>query len=163
MILDDLLTRLGIVALREDEIEHLNHAWHRLDAWPDAVEGLTRLKRRFTITTLSNGNLSLLTNLSKRAGLPWDCVICAELFHHYKPDPQTYLGCADLLGITPDQLMLVAAHHNDLRAAQNAGLMAAYVVRPLEHGPGKPLASYREGEFDIVAKDFIDLAERLTP
>jgi 2-haloacid dehalogenase len=161
LILDDLLARLGIRSLREDEIEQLNRVWHRLDPWPDAVEGLTRLKRAFTITTLSNGNMSLLTNMAKHGGLPWDCIISAELFRHYKPDPQAYLGCAELLDITPDQLMLVAAHPGDLRAAQKAGLTAAYVTRPLEHGPRTRPPAYREDEFDIVAKDFIDLADQL--
>ena len=107
MILDDLLD--GVVVSDED-IDHLNRAWHRLDPWPDTVRGLTRLKDRFVITPLSNGNVSLLTNMAKRAGLPWDCVISAELFHHYKPDREAYLGCADLLDVRPDQLMLVAAH-----------------------------------------------------
>lgn len=161
MILDDLLAGAGIGSADEEQIEHLNRAWHRLDPWPDAVEGLTRLKHRFTITTLSNGNMSLLTNLSKRAGLPWDCVISAELFRHYKPDPQVYLGCADLLGIAADELMMVAAHPGDLRAAHRAGLMTAYVSRPLEEGPGGSPPAYRDGEFDIVATDFVDLSERL--
>ncbi len=121
----------------QQDIDDLNRAWHRLDPWPDTVPGLTRLKEKFTITTLSNGNVSLLTNMAKRAGLPWDCVISAELFHHYKPDPQAYLGCADLLDVPPDELMLVAAHPSDLRAARDAGLMTAYVDRPLEFGPNR--------------------------
>jgi 2-haloacid dehalogenase len=162
LILDDLLTRLPAGSLGEDEIQHINRVWHRLDPWPDSVEGLTRLRQTFTITTLSNGNMALLTNMAKRAGLPWDCIISAELFHHYKPDPQTYLGCAELLDVAPEELMLVAAHPSDLRAAQNAGLLAAYVKRPLEHGPDTPLPEYREGEFEVTADDFIDLAERLT-
>jgi 2-haloacid dehalogenase len=162
LVLDDLLARLGIDSLAEDEIENLNRVWHRLDPWPDSVQGLTRLRQMFTITTLSNGNVSLLTNMAKRAGLPWDCVVSAELFHHYKPDPETYLGCAELLDVTPHQLMLVASHPSDLRAAQRAGLLAAYVIRPLEHGHGAPLPAYREGEFDIAAKDFTDLAQQLT-
>jgi 2-haloacid dehalogenase len=162
MILDDLLTRAGIAASGED-IDELNRAWHRLDPWPDTVPGLTRLKEKFTITTLSNGNMSLLTNMAKRAGLPWDCVISAELFHHYKPDLQAYLGCADLLGVPPDQLMLVAAHPGDLRAARSAGLMTGYVARPLEHGPGRKPHRTEPGEFDVAATDFVDLAEQLGP
>ncbi len=125
------------------------------------MAGLTRLKEKFTITTLSNGNMSLLTNMAKRAGLPWDCVISAELFHHYKPDPQAYLGCADLLGVQPDQLMLVAAHPSDLRAARAAGLMTAYVARPLENGPGREPHTVETDEFDIIATDFLDLAGKL--
>ncbi len=128
MILDELLAAAGITSIGEDDVDDLNRAWHRLDPWPDSVAGLTRLKERFVITTLSNGNVSLLTNMAKRAGLPWDCVISAELFHHYKPDPQAYLGCADLLGVQPEELMLVAAHPSDLRAARDAGLRTAYVV-----------------------------------
>jgi len=160
-ILDDLLAQARIDPLCADDVEYLNRAWHRLDPWPDSVAGLTRLKRRFIITTLSNGNVSLLTNMAKRAGLPWDCVISAELFHHYKPDPQTYLGCAELLDISPGQLMLVAAHPEDLRAARRAGLMTAFVARPLEHGPDHPLPAHQDDEFDLTATDFLDLAAQL--
>jgi 2-haloacid dehalogenase len=161
MILDELLAQVGITGLAEADVEHLNRAWHRLDPWPDSVAGLTRLKERFVITTLSNGNVSLLTNMAKRAGLPWDCVLSAELFHHYKPDREAYLGCADLLGIEPAELMLVAAHPSDLKAAGANGLKTAYVDRPLEHGPGRQPHSVKPAEFDFVATDFIDLAEQL--
>jgi 2-haloacid dehalogenase len=160
MILAELLAGADI-AVSDDEIDELNRAWHRLDPWPDTVAGLTRLKERFTITTLSNGNLSLLTNMAKRAGLPWDCVISAELFHHYKPDPEAYLGCADLLDVPPGQLMLVAAHPSDLRAARDAGLMTAYVARPLEYGPNRPAQKVDDGEFDYIATDFLNLADQL--
>ena len=119
------------------------------------------MKEKFTITTLSNGNMSLLTNMAKRAGLPWDCVLSAELFHHYKPDPEAYLGCADLLGVPPDQLMLVAAHPGDLSAARAAGLGTAFVARPLEHGQGRAAYVSEPGEFDVTATDFVDLAEQL--
>jgi 2-haloacid dehalogenase len=161
LILDDLLDRAGIQSVPEADVDELNRAWHRLDPWPDSVEGLTRLKQRFVIATLSNGNVSLLTNMAKRAGLPWDCVISAELFHHYKPDPEAYLGCADLLDVRPGELMLVAAHPSDLRSAREAGLMTAYVVRPLEHGPDAAPPGYDDGEFDFVADDFLDLARQL--
>ncbi|MDT7758872.1 MAG: 2-haloacid dehalogenase [Mycobacterium sp.] len=163
LILDELLDRAGIEPLPDDDVDELNRAWHRLDPWPDSVEGLTRLKRRFVITTLSNGNLSLLTNMAKRAGLPWDCVISAELFHHYKPDAEAYLGCAELLDIAPEELMLVAAHPSDLRAARDAGLMTAFVARPLERGPGRRLPRVEDGEFDFTAGDFLDLARQLDP
>jgi 2-haloacid dehalogenase len=156
-----LVELLGEVSVSEDDIDELNRAWHRLDPWPDSVAGLTRLKEKFTITTLSNGNMSLLTNMAKRAGLPWDCVISAELFHHYKPDPEAYLGCADLLGVQPDELMLVAAHPSDLKAARASGLQTAYVDRPLEHGPGREPHSVKGDEFDYVANDFLDLAAQL--
>lgn len=160
-ILDDLLDRAGITSIPEADLDALNRAWHRLDPWPDSVAGLTRLKGRFIITTLSNGNVSLLTNMAKHAGLPWDCVISAELFHHYKPDPQAYLGCADLLDVSPGEVMLVAAHPSDLRAARDAGLMTAYVLRPLERGEGRRLPRYDPGEFDYIADDFLDLSSQL--
>jgi 2-haloacid dehalogenase len=160
-ILDDLLAKAGIASLSEETVDDLNRAWHRLEPWPDAVEGLTRLKRRFVITTLSNGNVSLLTNMAKRAGLPWDCVVSAELFGHYKPDPEAYLGCADLLGVAPGETMLVAAHPSDLRAARAAGLMTGYVERPLEHGPDAAPPRVEAGEFDVAATDFLDLARQL--
>lgn len=161
MILDDLLPQFGLAGLPEGEIRELNRAWHRLDPWPDALEGLARLKRRYTVTTLSNGNFSLLTAMAKRAGLPWDCIVSAELFRHYKPDPETYLGCARLLDATPDDLMLVAAHPDDLRAARAAGCRTAYVARPLEFGPGGAPPAWTPGEFDLDAQDFIDLAQQL--
>lgn len=157
LILDGLLERFGLAALDEPALDRLNRVWHRLDPWPDAVEGLTRLKQRFVITPLSNGNFSLLTNMAKRAGLPWDCVISAELFRHYKPDPETYLGTADLLGIAPEELMLVACHPGDLKAAAACGLRTGYVSRPLENGPGSRAPDVEAGEFDVIAPDFVAL------
>jgi 2-haloacid dehalogenase len=161
MILDDIAPRHGLAGLPEAELAQLNLAWHRLPPWPDAVEGLSLLKRKRIVTTLSNGNMSLLVDMARHAGLPWDCVISAELFRHYKPDPEAYLGCADLLGIAPQELMLVACHPSDLRAARRAGLRTAYVVRPLEHGPGAQTPHVVDGEFDCVAQSFVDLSERL--
>ncbi len=161
MILDELLARYGIGGLSEAEKDHLNRAWHRLDPWPDAVAGLTRLKRKFIIGTLSNGNIALLVNMAKRAGLPWDVVLSAELAHHYKPDPQAYQMPPQLLGLKPPQVMLVAAHPNDLAAAAKQGLRTGYVARPLEWGPkGKP-HEVADGTFDVAAGDFNQLAERL--
>src|SRR3954467_6906080 len=160
MILERLLGA-GLASLSEEEVDDLNRAWHRLDPWPDSVAGLTRLKEKFTITTLSNGNMSLLTNMAKRAGLPWDCVISAELFHHYKPDREAYLGCADLRGGAGGALMLGPAHPGDLGAARAAGLKTAFVARPLEHGPGREPHRTDAGEFDVAATDFVDLAEQL--
>lgn len=160
LILDTLLPRFGLDALDEPERDHLNRAWHRLDPWPDSIEGLQRLKRRFTIAPLSNGNFSLLTGMAKRAGLPWDCILSAELFRHYKPDPETYLGAADLLGIAPAELMLVACHPGDLRAAKAAGLRTGYVARPLEQGPSGRAEPFDPAEFDVVAADFIALDGR---
>lgn len=161
LILDSILDRFGLGALDEVERTRLNRAWHRLAPWADSVEGLTRLKRHFTITTLSNGNFSLLVDLARHGALPWDCVISAELFGHYKPDPETYLGTARLLDVAPAELMLVAAHPSDLRAAKRQGCRTAYVIRPLEFGAGHPLPDYSAGEFDFIADDFLDLARQL--
>jgi 2-haloacid dehalogenase len=133
-ILDEILPRFGLAHLGEAERAHLNRVWHRLDAWPDSVAGLARLKRRFTIASLSNGNIGLLTNMAKRAGLPWDCVLSAEVFRAYKPDPRVYLGAAETFGLSPAEVMLVAAHHDDLAAARDCGLATAYIERPLEFG-----------------------------
>jgi 2-haloacid dehalogenase len=162
LILDSLLPRFGLEALTEPELDRLNRVWHRLDPWPDSVEGILRLKRRFVVTPLSNGNFSLLTRMAKRAGLPWDCIVSAELFRHYKPDPETYLGTADLLGIAPSELMLVACHPSDLRAAKAAGLQTGYVARPLENGPAGRMAAHAPDEFDAMAEDFLAL-DRLLP
>lgn len=134
LILDDILPRFGLAHLDEAQRRHLNRVWHRLDAWPDSVPGLTRLKRRYTITTLSNGNIGLLTDMAKRAGLPWDCILSAEVFRAYKPDPAVYRGAARVFDRQPEQVMLVAAHHDDLAAARACGLRTAYIERPLEFG-----------------------------
>jgi 2-haloacid dehalogenase len=162
MILDGIVDAHGLGAAGEAEREHLNRAWHRLPPWPDAVPGLLRLKRRFTLTTLSNGNFSLLSEMAKQAGLPWDCIVSAELFGHYKPDPEVYLGCASLLDVLPAELMLVACHVSDLRAARANGLRTAFVRRPLEAGPATGLPPFDAGEFDIVADDFEHLAGLLS-
>ena len=134
LILDGLLPRFGLAHLSEAERQHLNRVWHRLEPWPDTLEGLQRLKRRYTITTLSNGDIGLLTNMAKRAGLPWDCILSAEVFRAYKPDPATYLGVARVFDLQPEQVMLVAAHHDDLEGARACGLRSAYIQRPLEFG-----------------------------
>lgn len=134
LILDDILPRFGLAHWDEATRQHLNRAWHRLDPWPDSVAGLLRLKQRFTLTTLSNGNIGLLTDMAKRAGLPWDCILSAEVFRAYKPDPAVYRGAARVFDRQPEQVMLVAAHHDDLAAARACGLHTAYVERPLEFG-----------------------------
>jgi 2-haloacid dehalogenase len=140
----------------------LNLAWHRLDPWPEARAGLGRLKSRFVITPLSNGNVGLLTRMAKRAALPWDCVLSAEVYRAYKPEPGAYLGVADTFDIAPEQVMMVAAHAADLRAAAACGLRTAYVDRPLEFGPNKRGDVPREGDcFDFNCTGFDDLAERL--
>jgi 2-haloacid dehalogenase len=162
IILDQLIERFAIAGLDESAKRHLNRVWHRLDPWPDSVEGLTRLKTRFTICTLSNGNLGLLTNLAKHAALPWDCVLSAELFKKYKPDPATYLGVADVFDLEPAQVALVAAHESDLAAASACGLATCYVDRPFEYGTArtKP-APAQLPEGTLRAASLIELAERL--
>ena len=161
MILDELLPEFGITGLSEDETEHLNRAWHRLDGWPDSPGGLTRLKTRYVIATLSNGNVALLTNMAKHAGLPWDCILSAEIFKHYKPDPETYLGAADMLGLKPDQVMMVAAHKGDLKSAQALGLKTGFVPRPMERGPGVDIDTSSEPWIDVTASDFNDFATKM--
>lgn len=158
--LDDLLVEFGIEGLTEEEKDHLNKVWHRLDPWPDSVPGLTRLRERYILTPLSNGNVALLTNMAKRAGLPWDLILSAELARHYKPDPETYLMVPALLDLRPEEVMMVAAHTDDLRNAQSHGLRTAYVIRPLEWGsdtePEEP-----DPSFDLVVGDLVELAEKL--
>lgn len=158
--LEELLKEFGIEGLTEEDRYYLNNSWHRLAPWPDSVEGLTRLKHAYTITTLSNGNVALLNDMAKGAGLPWDLILSAEIVRHYKPDPETYLMVPSLLGLRPEQVMLVAAHPSDLRAAREHGLKTAYVIRPMEWGPDwEPEPP--DPSFDINAADFLELAEKL--
>ena len=157
-----LLGDFGIIGVSPAEIDHLNHAWHRLDPWPDAVPGLTRLKQRFTLATLSNGNIALMVDMAKRAGLPWDAILGAEVARAYKPTPEAYLRSAEALGLRPEQCLMVAAHPADLASAARCGLRTAYVPRPLEFGPGRPGSQPEPGQpFDVVAGDFVELAEKL--
>ena len=158
LILDGLLPRFGLDHLGEAERQHLNRVWHRLDPWPDTVQGLTRLKTRFTLCTLSNGNIGLLTNMAKRAGLPWDCILSAEVFRAYKPDPRTYLGVAHTFDVAPADVMLVAAHQDDLAAARACGLGTAYIERPLEFGAAQPKDVSPDPDNTLHARDLTDLA-----
>jgi len=158
--LDELLQEFGVGGLTEGEKDRLNKAWHRLDPWPDSVEGLLRLKERYIIAPLSNGNVALLTNMAKRAGLPWDLVLSAELVRRYKPDPETYLMVPVFLDLRPEEVAMVAAHPDDLRAAAGNGLKTVYVPRPLEWGPGGE-AEPSDPAFDLVVEDFVELAGRL--
>jgi len=161
MILDRILTDFKITGLSEAETDSLTRAWHRLQPWPDAVAGLTRLKKKFFIAPCSNGNVSLMTDLAKHSGLPWDLILGAELAHHYKPDREVYQTAADLLDLKPAEVMMVAAHLGDLAAARSVGLRTGFVVRPLEYGPnGKPDLK-PDASVDVAAKDFVDLANRL--
>jgi 2-haloacid dehalogenase len=161
MILDDLLARFGVRNLTEDAINKLNMVWHRLDPWPDAVAGLSRLKRSYTICTLSNGNVSLLTDMADRAGLPWDSILSAELFRHYKPDPEVYLGAARQFHLQPPEVMMIAAHHDDLAAARACGLATAYIERPTEYGAANPKDISPDPRNTLHAKDLHELADLL--
>ena len=161
MILDELLVEYEFPRMTEAEIDHLNRVWHRLIPWPDAVLGLHRLKANYTLVTLSNGNVSLLANMAKNAGLPWDIVLSAELSGHYKTDPEVYIKAAELLSLPHEKIMMVAAHKGDLRAAGALGFKTAFVPRPLEYGPGRVIDTTPDPAFDVNATDFLDLAAQL--
>ncbi|MDO9480190.1 MAG: haloacid dehalogenase type II [Hydrogenophaga sp.] len=161
LILDDLLPRFGLAHLGEAERQHLNRVWHRLNPWPDTLAGLTRLKTRHLICTLSNGNIGLLTHMAKRAGLPWDCILSAEVFRAYKPDPRAYLGVAHTFDMAPEQVMLVAAHQDDLAAARACGLGTAYIERPLEFGALQPKDVSPDPANTHHARDLLHLADVL--
>ncbi|MFP8779020.1 haloacid dehalogenase type II [Hydrogenophaga sp. RWCD_12] len=160
-ILDGLLPRFGLAALDEAQRTDLNLVWHRLDPWPDSVAGLTRLKTRFTICSLSNGNIGLLTDMAKRAGLPWDCVLSGEVFQAYKPDPRVYLGAAAVFDAAPDEVLMVAAHQDDLAAARDNGLQTAYIERPLEFGAAHPKDVSPVAANTLHARDLLHLADQL--
>jgi 2-haloacid dehalogenase len=160
-ILEGVLRDFGIEQLDAARKRELNNAWHRLPAWPDAVEGLARLKRKYIVCTLSNGNIGLLTEMAKNAGLPWDCVLSAEVFKAYKPDPRTYLGVAAVFDVTPSQVMLAAAHHDDLAAARGCGLRTGYIERPLEFGPDRPKDVSPRADNTLHARDIGALADLL--
>lgn len=161
MSLDQLLVQFGIAGLSEAEIDHLNRAWHRLDPWPDALEGLRRLHGKYPLATLSNGNVSLLMHMARRAGLPWDAILGAEPARRYKPLPEAYAMTAEFLSLAAERCMLIAAHGSDLDAAARVGFRTGFVHRPLEFGPGQPAEVAAQGKFDIVARDFLDLAGQL--
>jgi 2-haloacid dehalogenase len=161
MILDELIPRFGLSSLTEAERADLNRAWHRLAPWKDSVAGLKRLKKRHLLATMSNGNVALLVNMAKHAGLPWDVVLSAEIARHYKPDPEAYLSVPQLLGIEPGEVLMVAAHKDDLDGAARAGLRTAFVARPLEFGDPARNEVAPEARFDVNAKDFLDLARQL--
>jgi len=161
MLLEDLLREFEVTGLSEETKDHWNRVWHRLKPWPDSVAGLSRLKRKFTIAPLSNGNVSLLAAMAKNAGLPWDLILSAELARHYKPDPEVYRTAAELLSLDPEEITMVAAHRSDLDAARSCGLRTAFLYRPDEFGPGGQADKAAPGEFDVVADDVLDLASQL--
>ncbi|HKU97366.1 MAG TPA: haloacid dehalogenase type II [Vineibacter sp.] len=157
-----LIGEFGIKGLSEADIDHMNRAWHRLDPWPDVVAGLTRLKSRFIIAPCSNGNIALMVNMAKRAGLPWDCVLGAETARAYKPAPEAYLASCRMLDLRPSQVLMVAAHNGDLKAAKAQGLGTAFVARPTEHGPDQKTDLAADSSVvDIPADSFVDLAQKL--
>ncbi len=161
MALEEVLTEFEIYDISEEAKAEFNRAWHRLDPWPDSVPGLYRLKRRFIVAPMSNGNVALMTNMAKNGGLPWDCILGAELARHYKPDPESYQTAVDLLGLKSEQVMMVAAHQGDLLSARKVGLKSAFVPRPMERGPNNRPDPTPDPSFDVVANDFVDLADRL--
>lgn len=156
-----LLPAFDLSSLTDQDIDFLVRGWHRLSPWPDVVAGLQRLRQRYIIGPLSNGNLSLMVNLAKFARLPWDVVFGADLFRHYKPDSETYLGVCDFLRLKPGQVMLGAAHNYDLRAADTLGLKTAFISRPTEFGPNQTTDLRPEGNWTIVAADIEDLAVKM--
>jgi len=161
MILDPLLVEFGIKGLTEEEKDHWNRVWHRLKPWPDSVAGLTRLKKKYTIAPLSNGNIGLINDMAKHSGLPWDVILGAELVRHYKPDREVYISAADFLGLKREEVMMVAAHSGDLNAACDCGLRTGFIYRPNEYGPGGRADKAKPGDFDVVSTDAIDLASKM--
>lgn len=161
LILDQILPQFGMSHLSEAQKQHLNKAWHRLNPWPDVVQGLQRLKSRHMICTMSNGNIGLLADMAKHGQLPWDCILSAEVFRAYKPDPATYLGVAKVFDVLPAEVMLVAAHQEDLAAARSCGLQTAYIERPAEFGAKRPKDVSPDPANTFHAKDFLALAEQL--
>lgn len=160
-ILEDVLPQFKIATLTEAEKAHLNLVWHRLRPWPDAVRGLKRLKSKLIVSTLSNGNTGLLVDMAKHGGLPWDCIFSSDTFQHFKPDPEMYLGAADRLNLGPEEVMMVASHKSDLRAAAGCGLKTAFVKRPHEFGRNNNPDLAPEAEFTVNAESFLDLADQL--
>ncbi|MBW6399568.1 haloacid dehalogenase type II [Roseomonas sp. HJA6] len=161
--LDGVLTDHGLdpAGIAAEELDWLNRAWHRLDPWPDAIPGLLRLRAKHFLAPLSNGNILLLANMAKRAGIPWDAVLGAEAAQAYKPQPEAYLRTAEILGLQPGEVALVAAHNGDLAAARRSGLKTAFVLRPTEHGPNQTTDLGAAQEWEVVTDSFEDLADRL--
>ena len=159
--LDVLVARFGITGLSAADLLHLTHGWRRLHTWPDAIPGMTRLKRKFIIAPLSNGNVALLVNMAKFAGIPWDMVFGSEIPRAYKPDPQVYLGACSMLGLQPGEVMMTAAHNYDLVAARALGLRTGFIARPTEYGPNQTKDLAAESDWDIVAGSIVEMADKL--
>src|SRR5215470_8630135 len=161
ILLEDLLKEFGMTGLSEAEKDQWNRVWHRLKPWPDSVAGLARLKKKYTIAPLSNGNVSLLADMAKNAGIPWDLILSAELARHYKPDRESYLTAVELLTLKPEEVMMTAAHRNDLQAARSFGLKTGFIHRADEYGPSRRGDTAKPGDFDVVAEDMLDLAAKM--
>ncbi len=161
VLLDELLVEFQIDGLTEEEKDHWNRVWHRLHPWPDSVAGLTRLKQKYTIAPLSNGNVALLADMAKHAGIPWDLVLSAELAHHYKPDREAYLTAVGLLELKPEEVMMCAAHSSDLKAARSFGLRTGFIHRPDEYGPTRKADDAKPGDFDVVSADMLKFAAQM--
>ena len=161
MALEEVLAEFEIDGLDDAEKAEVNFFWHRLRPWADSVPGLYRLKHGYVIAPMSNGNIALMTNMAKNGGLPWDCILGAEVAKHYKPDPESYLTAVELLGLRPEQVMMTAAHQGDLLSAQKVGLRAGFVPRPMEHGPDVTPDPTPDPSFDVAATDFVDLARQM--
>jgi 2-haloacid dehalogenase len=158
--LDTVLQRFGVTGLGEDEKRALNLGWHRLDAWPDVPEGLARLKKKFWLAPLSNGNISLMVDLARRNNFPWDAILGADIAQDFKPKPRVYLAAAAAFDLRPDECMLVAAHSNDLSAAAALELHTAHLARPNEHGPGRG-ETVPSVPVDYAVKSLVELAKKL--
>ena len=161
MSLDVVLDQFGLSGFSDSERDQMNLFWHNLSPWSDSVPGLYRLKSRYIIATMSNGNIALMTNMAKNGGLPWDCILGAEVAQHYKPDPESYLTAVNLLGLKPNQVMMTAAHQGDLLASQKVGLQTGFIPRPMEHGPDRTPDPTPDPSFNVVATDFVDLATKM--
>jgi len=159
--LNKILDELEIIGLTEENKEHHNKAWHRLKPWDDSIEGLNLLKSEYSVSTLSNGGIDLLTNMAKLQKLPWDNIFSAETFMHYKPDPETYLGAAEKLKLLPEEVMLVAAHNQDLLAASKYGLKTAFILRATEYGINQNFDLRADEKVNVSALNFVELYEKL--
>lgn len=159
--LDEIVAEFEIAGLSEADKDDLNLAWHRLGPWPDSIPGLTRIKAGYPVGSFSNGNFSLLVDMARHAGLPWDFIISADMFHHYKPDPEIYLGAVELLGGEADRVMLVAAHNYDLANARKHGMKTAFVCRETMFGPSQDRELKAEADWDVITDSIEGVAAAL--
>ena len=156
-----LLDEFGCENVPDEHINHINCMWHRLQPWSDSVKGLKLMKNRFILATLSNGNVALLVNMAKFSGLPWDAILGAEMARNFKPMPEAYLTTARMLGLKPEECLMVAAHNQDLQKAASLGFLTAFVSRPKEYGPNQDNDLQAEDDYDFIADDFLHLAKQL--